>query len=132
MYSGLVFAVLAVTAAFIANGTGLFGFIGDLAHTYFKVDNKYTIGAISFLPPIICALVYPKIFLVAISFVGGIGEDLLFLMLPGVVLLQMAKGRPSKIAGWFKFIAWLMIIVSAYICIYVFCQKFLGMFKPSF
>ena len=132
MYSGLIFAVLAVTAAFIANGTGLFGFIGDLAHTYFKVDNKYVIGAISFVPPIAFALTYPKIFVVAISFVGGIGEDLLFLTLPGVVLLQMAKGRPAGIAGWFKFVAWIMIIVSLYICIYVFCQKFLGMFKPSF
>lgn len=132
MYSGLVFAVLAVTAAFIANGTGLFGFIGDLAHTYFKVDNKYTIGLISFLPPIACALIYPKIFVVAISFVGGIGEDLLFLTLPGVVLLQVAKNKPSSISGWLKLIAWIMILVSIYICIYVFCQKFLGMFKPHF
>lgn len=132
LYSGLLFAVLAVTAAFIANGTGLFGFISDLSYNYFKISNKYIIGAIAFVPPIVCALNYPKIFVEALSFVGGIGEDLLFLTLPGLVLLQMSKHQSASVATWLKFIAWIMIIVSTYICIYVFCQKFLGMFQPNF
>ena len=38
-------------------------------------------------------LIYPHIFLAALDIVGGIGETILFVILPGLILVKMNRGR---------------------------------------
>ena len=71
--SSFVFAILAVTASYMANGTGLRGFIRNLTNTYLKTDNAVLIASLAFLPPLIITLVYPDIFLDALDIAGGVG-----------------------------------------------------------
>jgi len=75
----LIFPLLTVTAAYVANGTGLFGFIKDMTFTYLKNENSLLVGCLAFIPPLLIAMVYPHVFLSAIDIVGGVGETILLL-----------------------------------------------------
>ncbi len=117
--SSFVFAILAVTASYMANGTGLHGFIRNLTSTYLKSDNQLLIGALAFLPPLIITLIYPSIFLGALDIVGGVGESVLFVALPGLILVKMAKKHYPVLAV----IGYLMFILGCLITAYVIADK---------
>jgi tyrosine-specific transport protein len=128
-FSALIFALLSVTCSFMANGAGLFGFITDLCTDYLKTENKLLISVLAFAPPLIIALVYPEIFLVALSLVGGVGEDVLFALLPGVIIIKIAHSFIKKheyliFNRWLVFIGWIMVVLSAFVLLYVLGQKF--------
>ncbi|MBT3257927.1 MAG: tryptophan/tyrosine permease [Deltaproteobacteria bacterium] len=91
--SALVFALLAMTAAYMANGTALTSFIRDLTTTYLHTSSRAVAAAVAFLPPLIISLVYPNVFLDAIGLVGGVGIDLIFGILPGWLLIKYGRGK---------------------------------------
>jgi len=91
--SAMVFALLAMTAAYMANGTALTSFIRDLTTTYLHTSSRAVAAVVAFLPPLIISLVYPDIFLDAIGFVGGVGIDLIFGILPGALLVKYGRGK---------------------------------------
>ncbi len=102
---GLVFAILSMTAAFMANGVALRDFMRDLAHNSFHVKNELIIWAACFMPPFLVAVTYPNIFLTAMNLVGGGGVAVIFGVLPGVLLLR--QGRDDRR----PFLAGLVMIV---------------------
>jgi tyrosine-specific transport protein len=137
-FSALIFALLSVTCSFMANGAGLFGFITDLCTDYLKTDNKLLISILAFAPPLIIALVYPEIFLVALSLVGGVGEDILFALLPGVIIVKIAHSLIKKheyliLSRWMVIVGWIMVVLSTFILLYVLAQKFdiINMMPPA-
>lgn len=117
--AGLIFAFLAVTASYVANGTGLFGFIKDITFTYFRTENKLLIGCLAFILPLIITVVYPQIFLSAVDIVGGVGETILFAILPGIILLRINKGRVATLS----FIGYSMFIIGSFIFLFILGQK---------
>jgi tyrosine-specific transport protein len=117
--SGLIFGILAVTASYMANGTGLHGFIRDLTTTYLKSENRLLIAAVAFLPPLIIALVYPSIFLGALDVVGGVGEAVLFAVLPGIILVRLARHRSRVLVA----IGYVMIVGGSLITAYAVADK---------
>ncbi|MFH1038157.1 MAG: aromatic amino acid transport family protein [PVC group bacterium] len=117
--AGFIFAILSVTASYMANGTGLHGFIRNLTNTYLKTDNKVLIGLIAFLPPLIVALIYPDIFLSALDIVGGVGESVLFVALPGLILTRVARNRYRVLV----IIGYLMFITGCLITAYAVADK---------
>jgi len=119
---GLIFGIFAVTSSFMTNGAGLWGYIDDLLFTYFKMNNPILVTAVSFLPVIIVAFVYPAIFLTALSIVGGIGEDILFGILPSIIILKISKSYP-KYNKLLKVVGIYMLAVSSFILIYVVFKK---------
>ncbi len=118
-FAGLLFALLAVTASYMANGTGLFGFVRDLTHVYFKTSNKALAGALAFIPPLVIALIYPDIFLVALTIVGGIGETILFAVLPGFILIRLSWRKSKSLTT----VGVLMFLLGSFITIFVLCQQ---------
>lgn len=99
-YIGLVFALVALSTSFMANGTALMSFMRDLCKTNFNKDSKALIWCISFLPPLVVGLIYPDIFLIAINVVGGVGENIIFGILPGFIVWKYApKGSLKKYVG---------------------------------
>ncbi len=83
-----VFALVAICTSFLANGSALLSFIGDLVG-----PSRHTLTAcLAFLPPLLVAIVDPSIFLVAIDLVGGAGIGLLFGILPGILLYRQSSG----------------------------------------
>ena len=95
----LFFAVVAITTAYLANGMGLIGFMDDLLFHSFGKSNPFISRAISFLPPLIIAVVYPDLFLKAIDIAGGFGIVTLFGILPSIIALKKAANRKERILG---------------------------------
>ncbi len=118
--AGLIFAGLAVTASYVANGTGLFGFIKDMTHTYLKTSNTLLVGALAFLIPLVITLIYPNIFLSAVDIVGGVGEAVLFIVLPGIILIKAYRDH-SKPLLWS---GCAMFSIGMFIFLFIVAQKF--------
>ena len=93
----LLFALLAISTSYLANGRGLLGFIGDLTKNHFKVSSRVLILALSFGPPILISLIYPDIFLKALNIVGGIGIVVLFGVLPSIIAIMKARTAAKKV-----------------------------------
>ena len=117
--AGMIFAGLAVSASYVANGTGLFGFIKDMTFTYWKIENRIFVGCLAFIIPLVVTLVYPNIFLSAVDIVGGVGETILFLLLPGVILFKMCREKYAVL----RWVAYLMIVLGAFITIFLVLEK---------
>ncbi|MFW5836863.1 MAG: aromatic amino acid transport family protein [Desulfovibrionaceae bacterium] len=118
--SGFIFAFFAVTASYIANGAGLYGFLRDMTTVYLKTSNWILVAALAFLPPLAVALVYPDIFLSALDVVGGVGESILFIILPGAILLKMCKPGQHRLGAA---LGWIMVAVGAAVTLYVLLSK---------
>jgi tyrosine-specific transport protein len=91
----MLFALLAITTSYIANGLGLMGFNQDLTENFFKKSSKLLVITVTFLPPLIIGLLFPDIFLKAINLVGGVGIVLLFGILPSIICYLKAKGKKA-------------------------------------
>lgn len=98
---GLVFAILSMSAAFLANGTALLDFLRDLVRpapggaqgrAASRLAGDGAIWLVAFLPPLLVSVFYPDIFLVVMNLVGGVGICLLFGVLPAALRLQQAEG----------------------------------------
>ncbi len=89
---GLIFAILAMTAAFLANGVALRGFLIDLMDSGFGLRNRAVIWILAFMPPLVVSVLYPDIFLVVMNLVGGVGICLLFGILPALLARRQATG----------------------------------------
>jgi tyrosine-specific transport protein len=96
----MLFALLAITTSYVANGLGLLGFSRDLAINDFKINNKYAHAMITFLPPLIISLIYPDVFLKAINIVGGIGIVVLFGILPSILAIIKTKSKSFKLLSY--------------------------------
>ena len=114
--SAVVFALLAMTAAYMANGTALTSFIRDLTTTHLHTSSKTVAAAAAFLPPLIISLVYPDLFLDAIGFVGGVGIDLIFGVLPGMLLIKYGAGK-------IRFFGYVIVICFSIVLVYELGQE---------
>lgn len=119
----LIFGFFAVTSSFMTNGAGLWGYIDDLLFTYCKKNSPVLVAAISFFPVILIAIVYPSIFIKALSIVGGLGEDILFGILPAIVIFKISKNHP-KYRKLLNVIATYMLVLSVFVLGWVLKQYF--------
>ena len=89
----IAFSLTAICTSFAANGLGLMDFNRDLLGG----GNTFKITAATFLPPLIIALLFPTVFLKAISVVGGVGIALLFGVLPSVIFFLKNRSMASRV-----------------------------------
>lgn len=116
--SSLIFALLAITASFIANGLGLFGFIRDLCACYLKTSRPVVVASLTFVPPLVVTVSYPRIFLDALDGVGGLGETVLFIILPAFILLTLLRGRPVAM----RILALTMMLIGVFIVLFTLAE----------
>lgn len=85
-----LFAALALATSFLGVALGLFDFLAD----FFKLKNtlkgRLKTGAITFIPPLLFALFYPKGFIFALGF-AAIALSVLSLLLPALLVRQTRK-----------------------------------------
>ncbi len=94
----MLFALIAITTSFMANGTALLGFVRDLATRKGREPSRLVVLLLALGPPLLIALVYPAIFLQALDVVGGVGIVIIFGILPGVLLARQHRGG-LRLAG---------------------------------
>lgn len=102
----MLFALLAIATSYIANGLGLVGFNRDLMINICHKHTRWAIIALSFLPPLVIALLFHDIFLRAIDIVGGLGIVILFGILPSIISIIKSPHRK-----WWRFLSYIMLIV---------------------
>lgn len=83
------FSLFAMLTSFLPSAVSFVDFLKDgfknVLHQ--KLKNDLPVFMLVFLPPAACALIYPKIFLNALSFAGGFIDVILFGILPALVVL---------------------------------------------
>lgn len=99
LLSASFFGVVSITTGYLANGMGLIGFMDDLTNQHFRIVNPLLSRALSFIPPLLIALIYPDIFLKAIDIAGGFGVVTLFGILPSIIALRNSRTKGQKFLG---------------------------------
>lgn len=107
----LFFALTAIITSYVAFGTSLLGFMGDLTKNHLGMPSKSLKLVLAFGPPILVSLVYPDIFLKSINVVGGVGIVLLFGVLPSVIAMRRAGSVVKKALSVFMLVFFVAILV---------------------
>ena len=99
MIASLIFSLLAIMTSYLANSMGLMGFIQDMTENQMGITNRTLVIALTFIPPLAIALIWPEVFLQALNIVGGVGIVILFGILPSIIFLKKSKKSWQKILG---------------------------------
>ena len=83
---GRFFAFFAITTSFLGVNLGLFDFLADGLRMKKRGIKKWLIAFATFLPPLIISLLNPGIFLIALSYAGGVGCAWLLGFLPTLMV----------------------------------------------
>ena len=93
---GQVFGFLAISTSYLGVTLGLFDFLADGFRMAKKGGQRLFLAALTFLPPLVIALTKPGVFLVALTYAGGIGCAILLGLLP---TLMVWKARSCRELG---------------------------------
>ncbi len=85
-----LFAALALATSFLGVALGLFDFLADFFKRQNTVGGRLQTGVITFVPPLLFALFYPKGFIFALGF-AAIALSVLSLLLPALLVRQTRK-----------------------------------------
>lgn len=80
------FAFFAITSSFITIALSFFDFLADGLQIKKDLKGKILLSILVIIPPYIFSFLYPKLFLIALNYAGGIGAVLLFGILPAAML----------------------------------------------
>ena len=89
---GQAFAFFALITSFLGVALGLRDFLADGLKIEKDTKGKFFLAALVLLPPLVIALIYPHIFLIALDYAGGFGCALLLGLLP-VVMTWVGRYR---------------------------------------
>ena len=99
------FSLFAILTSFLPSAISFVDFLKDGVSVSIQEQSKgaFFLCALVFVPPLLCTLAYPHLFLRALSFAGGFIDVLLFGVLPASVVLvgryvKKASG-PYQVAG---------------------------------
>lgn len=90
---GQFFAFFALTTSFFGVTLGLLDFLADGLQVRKDYKGKLILSILVFIPPLILAIFYPHVFLIALEYAGGYGSALLLGLLP---ILMVWSGRYFK------------------------------------
>lgn len=79
---GQAFAFFALVTSFLGVSLGLRDFLADGLRVRKNIKGKLILALLVFIPPLVIAMSYPHIFLIALDYAGGFGCALLLGLLP--------------------------------------------------
>lgn len=98
LVAGLLFSICAILTSYLALGTALLNFWGDLLPA--KFSGRWPRALLTFLPPLLIVYIYPDLFLTALNLAGGLGVALVFGVGPAIMLLRRSgASRWVRLAG---------------------------------
>ncbi|MDQ4428366.1 tyrosine transporter TyrP [Yokenella regensburgei] len=92
-----LFADLALATSFLGVALGLFDYLADLFQRENSVRGRIQTGAVTFLPPLVFALFYPRGFVMALGY-AGVALAVLALVIPALLVIKSRKLHPT--AAW--------------------------------
>ena len=112
------FSMFAMLTSFLPNAVSFVDFLKDGFKKQFNenVRHELPVYMLVLIPPTLCTLIYPKLFLHAISFAGGFIDVLLFGVLPAMLIISGRRIR--KTAGAYQVVGGIVtpimvLIISA-------------------
>lgn len=90
-----MFMSLALATSFLGVALGLFDFLADLFKRQDNMSGRLQTGLLTFLPPLIFALFYPKGFVMALGF-AAIALSILALLLPSAMVFKSRLTNDKK------------------------------------
>jgi tyrosine-specific transport protein len=94
---GQAFAFFAIATSFLGVTLGLLDFLADGLRHSKKGILRFRLALLTFAPPVLVTLIYPALFLNALSFAGGIGCALLLGLLP-ILMVFVSRYRKQEYA----------------------------------
>ncbi len=111
------FTFFALFTSFLPNALTFVDFLQDGLK---KLSRGMVLGIV-LIPPTLCSLVYPDLFLKALGLAGGFADVLLFGLIPIIVVFvgRYKKGAsgPYKVAGGLPFLAFMLFITVTFFII---------------
>lgn len=110
-----VFAFFAIVTSFVANALSCLDFLQDGLKIKETRVSRGLLCCLIILPPLFIAYSYPRLFLQALGYAGGIATVILFGILPAVIVWigRYKKGFPSLVPGG-KPLLCLVILLSLF------------------
>lgn len=95
-----MFMSLALATSFLGIALGLFDFLADLFKRQDNMEGRLQTGLLTFLPPLVFALFYPKGFVMALGF-AAIALSILALLLPSAMAFKsrLCNERKYQVTG---------------------------------
>ncbi|EMF4672746.1 TPA: tyrosine transporter TyrP [Providencia stuartii] len=95
-----MFMSLALATSFLGVALGLFDFLADLFKRQDNMEGRLQTGLLTFLPPLVFALFYPKGFVMALGF-AAIALSILALLLPSAMAFKsrLCNERKYQVTG---------------------------------
>lgn len=90
------FAFFAIITSFLSVAISFVDFLADGLSIKKTPRGKIVLSGLVLGPPLLCSILYPSIFLIALNYAGGFGAVILFGILPA---LMVWKGRYTKQLG---------------------------------
>nr|WP_246545029.1 tyrosine transporter TyrP [Photorhabdus hainanensis] len=90
-----MFANLALATSFLGVALGLFDFLGDLFKRKDNVTGRIQTGLLTFVPPLIFALFYPKGFVMALGY-AAVALSILALLLPSLLAYKSRQQNERR------------------------------------
>ncbi len=107
-------AFFAILTSFLAQSLGLVHFLADgLKKHYSGKREPITLCMLALLPPLALELIYPQLFFKALNFAGGLCANLLFGLLPAVIVWMgrnKAEPRSYRVFGGKPLLVLMMLI----------------------
>lgn len=94
-----LFADLALATSFLGVALGLFDYLADLFKRRNSVRGRLQTGAITFVPPLLFALFYPRGFIMALGF-AAVALSVLALILPAMLAWKARKIHQGNYRVW--------------------------------
>ncbi|VDZ60437.1 Tyrosine permease [Serratia odorifera] len=94
-----LFADLALATSFLGVSLGLFDFLADLCKRQDNARGRLQTGLITFLPPLVFALFYPRGFVLALGF-AAIALSVLALLLPSLLVWKTRRQHQARYRVW--------------------------------
>lgn len=104
-----VFASAALVTSFLGVSLGLFAYIADLSKKYRLISKTSVVSILTFLPPVIFALFYPKGFVLALGY-AAIPLAFLVLILPVLLIKKLYRNNKVKMP-WRKRLSLFTVII---------------------
>lgn len=97
------FAFFAIVTSFLSVALSFVDFLADGLNIKKTPQGKVILTLLVLIPPFLCALLYPTIFLIALNYAGGFGAVILFGILPVLMAWKgryvQNLGRPQLVPG---------------------------------
>ncbi len=89
------FALFAIVTSFLGVSLSFVDFLADGFNIKKNPKGKLTVCVMTFLPPLLFAIVYPNVFEMALQYAGGFGAVILFGVLPALMVWNGRKKHPN-------------------------------------